>query len=147
MASAAMRSYDGLDGVGTSLDPDLKEMVACQVDDLTKYQVVQFLHRHPDVVGDAAFFAAALGFHSTDLTSTVLEELAACGILQHVAGGESDKQLYRLASEPRVRKQITRLCNLSSKVATYDELLTILANRSLERVAKRVRKRRDSLSA
>lgn len=131
-----------------SLDPDINQMVSSQVDDLVKYQVVQLLHEHPDAVGDASFFAIALGFHSAEYTQSSLEELVNCGILHRETCPGNGKPLYCLSDNPQVRKRITRLCNLSNKVAVYDELLTLLASRSLQRAAKRAKgKPRGSATA
>jgi hypothetical protein len=123
------------------LDPEINQMVSAQIDDLVKYQVVQFLHRHPAAVGDASFFATALGFHSAEITENSLDELATCGILNREPCQNNGRSMYGLASDPDTRKRITRLCNLSNKAAVYDELLTLLAGRSLERAAKRAKTR------
>ncbi|MCL5265490.1 MAG: hypothetical protein M1343_09930 [Chloroflexi bacterium] len=122
-------------------DPDLNHLVSTQVDDLVKYQIVQLLHRHPDAVGDASFFAAALGFHSAEYTNATLEELANCGILYREACQSSGKTLYCFSRDPTTRKRITRLCGLKNKSATYDGLLSLLASRSLRRAAKRAKEK------
>lgn len=147
MTSLAIRTDHGERGANPVLDPDLDQMVSSQVDDLVKYQIVQLLHRHPDVIGDASFFAAALGFHSAEFTLASLEELASCGILQRDTCPSNGRTLYYLSNEPQVRKRITRLCNLSNKAAIYQELLTLLASRSLARAAKRAKSRRGECSA
>lgn len=129
------------------LDSDLDQMVSSQVDDLAKYQVVQFLHRHPEVIGDASFFAVALGFHSSEYTQASLEELTNCGILHRESCQSNGKALYYLSNDPHTRKRITRLCNLSNKAAIYDELLRLLASRSLQRAAKRAKGKGQDMSS
>ena len=149
MTSVAIQTAQGSHNHNANvfLDPDLDQMVSSQVDDLVKYQVVQLLHRHPDAIGDATFFATALGFHSAEYTLAALEELASCGILQREICEGNGKRLYYLSNEPQVRKRITKLCNLSSKAAIYDELLRLLANRSLARAAKRAKSRQGECTA
>ncbi|MBI2955305.1 MAG: hypothetical protein HYY30_13405 [Chloroflexi bacterium] len=139
MTALAGHAGLGMRDPGRFLDPDLDQMVSSQVDDLVKYQIVKLLSRRPGVVGDASFFAAVLGFHSAEYTQASLEELANCGILQRQMCQSDEQMMYYLSSDPQIRKRIVKLCNLRNKAATYDELLRVLAGRSLQRAAKRAK--------
>lgn len=126
-------------------DAEIRDVLTSQIDDLAKYHVVRMLHEHPETIGDAAFYAAALGFHSVEDTRTVLEEMAECGILRRVGNGGTDSALYCLSSDTENRRKVARLCNLSLRSPLYRQVVRLLANRSLHRAELKSKNRRHRL--
>lgn len=126
-------------------DSDVQDLLATQVNDLVKYQVVRLLHQHPDVVGDAALFAAALGFHSAEYTRASLEELADSGVLQREICQANGQTIYFFANDPATRERITKLCSLGPNSPEYCQMLRLLAGRSLRLAQRRAKRKRQSV--
>lgn len=131
--------------VEESWDAELRDLLATQVDDLAKYHVVSLLHEHPETVGDAAFYATALGFHSIEDTRTVLDELAKCGVLCREVNGDAGTAIYATSTDSDSWRKITKLCSLNPRSQTYRHVLRLLANRSLHRAELKSKNRRHGL--
>ncbi len=126
-------------------DPEIRDLLATQVDDLAKYHVVTLLHQHPEAAGDAAFYAASLGFHSVDDTRTVLEELVQCGLLRRELNRDTGNVAYYTSNDVDCWRKVTKLCSLNPQSESYRQVLRLLANRSLHRAELRKKYRRNGL--
>lgn len=127
-------------------DTEIRDVLASQINDLAKYHVARMLHEHPEMVGDVAFYAAALGFHSIDDTRTVLEEMVQCGVLcREDAEDAADGFYYYLSPDAENRRKIAKLCNLSCRAHVYRQVLRLLADRSLHRAELKNKNRQHRL--
>lgn len=118
-------------------EPLARQFIASGIDDLAKYRIVRLLYHYQSLAGDVALFAAYLGFHSLEVTTTLLNELVARGIIvEDRARGRRPR--YRLADDGEVRRRLVRLCNATGGSSEWERTLQILAGRSLERARARV---------
>lgn len=105
------------------------------IDDLAKLRIAQLLWRAPQVVGDAAFFARLLGFHSASATAQALDELVERGLLARWPPSGPGSR-YGLARR-RVASHAVD-CRLVDEEGcpAMREVVNLLARRSLERVRR-----------
>lgn len=112
------------------------------VDDLTKYRIVEFVFRCDGDGADVRSLTDALGFHSSEQTAAILEELYRAGLLwlEWDAG-----QPFRcgLTADPAGRATLSELFALCQASKATPVLLARLARRSLDRVRGPHRRRGD----
>lgn len=132
---------------GRWIEPDVEYLVNNAVDDLVKFNIVKFLHQHPASVGDASFFATALGFHSTPKTQVALEQLAAAGILDRWTVPEGGPSIYGLTSDKHVLGRLEKLCQLQPDSPDYKRVLSILASQSFKRAEAEAKRMRSAAEA
>jgi hypothetical protein len=113
-----------------------QEFISSGIDDLAKYHIVRLLCEYQSLAGDAALYAAYLGFHSVAVTITLLDELVASGILRREDRGRGDRPRYRLADDGELCR-LTSLYNSPCRPLEHTGVLQILARRSLERARAR----------
>lgn len=113
------------------------EFVAVGIDDLAKYHIVRLCYGRPDLAGDAASYAACLGFHSAAITNVLLDELVASGILAKGFSQHSARGHYRLTDDGEVRRRLVRLYSFGCEQPARGSLLRLLACRSLKKARKR----------
>lgn len=117
------------------LEHDLEWMLEHEVDDLAKYNILRYLHDHPEAQGGASFFANELGLRPPERAAECLEALAEDGLLTKVECDGEAESCFRLSNSPRVRDLVDRLYRLSS-TSFYGEIMQRLAGRSLHKVRK-----------
>ncbi len=117
------------------LDSDLERVLDQDVDDLAKYNILRYLHDHPNVQEDVVFFSDELGLRPLERAREALEALARRGLLEKVPAREGGVDRYRLSGNPDSRELVDRLYHLSSTSA-YGEVVERLAARSLHRVRR-----------
>ena len=119
-------------------DPLTTEFIAAGIDDLAKYHVVRLLCKGHLLAGDGAYYAACLGFHSVQVTSSLLDELVASGIMVEESSPRAYRARYRLADDGALRRRLVRLYLSIRRQAGRDSLLRVLASRSLQKARARV---------
>lgn len=129
--SVATRLREDLQGRWA--EPEVEHLLSTAVDDLVKYNIVKFLYEHPAAVGDASFFAIALGFHSTPRTEQALEQLAAAGVLRHWSGPGVGDTVYGLTNDETTLRHLHSLCSLKTDSPMYRNVMRRLAAKSLKR--------------
>lgn len=127
------------------LEPDVEQLLSTDVDDLVKYNILRFLHESPATVGNAAFFAEALGFHSATKTQAALEQLSAAGILEQWAGPRHGDVVYGLTADTAILQRLQKLCALPVKSPGYAEVVRKLAARSLRKAESSAKQMRAAL--
>ncbi|MCL5074635.1 MAG: hypothetical protein M1136_03140 [Chloroflexi bacterium] len=121
------------------LDQELSDLLEVEVNDLVKYNIVSFLYNNPDTVGDAQFYAKALGFHSPDRTQSALDELVDCKILKRGGPGSSRSAVYSLSDDEVTRRRLMKLWAVVPGSPEHAEILRQLASRSVDHVKPRGR--------
>jgi len=129
--------------LSVALDPDLEQLLAHDVDDLARYNILRYLHDHSEVEGDVLFFANELGLRSPDHVGESLEALVRRGLLVKIPSGENGRCRYRLSPDPDMMELVDRLYRLSS-TNLYGEIVEQLAARSLHRARKALASSRGS---
>jgi hypothetical protein len=110
--------------------------VAAGIDDLAKYQILRLIYQQPAVAGTATYYATCLGFHSVQLTATLLDELAASGALVKESAQGTDVR-YRMADDEDVRRELVRLYDSTNNPTAEAGVLRVLSDRSLLKVRAR----------
>lgn len=119
-----------------AIDSELDALLAREVDDLAKLNLLMLMRRDPDLRANAADFAQRLGFHSVEQTEQKLKQLVDCGLVRAEAPpGASGALVYGLATEEPARRRLAKLWRLSHREAYYSSLLHHLAERSCEEAA------------
>lgn len=117
------------------LDPELEALLDGEVNDLARYNILRYLHDHPDAEGDEEYFAEQLGLRAPERTHDDFEALARCGLILVIPSPDGSRRRYRLSSDPRGRDLVARLYQLSQS-SEYGEIVDRLASSSLKK-AKR----------
>ena len=120
-----------------AIDSELDALLAREVDDLAKLNLLMLMRHDPDLRADAATFAKQLGFHSVEQTEQKLKQLVACGLVRAEPPSDADigGPRYGLATEEPARRRLAKLWRLSHREAYYTSLLHHLAERSCEEAA------------
>jgi hypothetical protein len=120
--------------LGIRLDPELEWLLEHDVNDLARYNILRYLHDHPDEMGDVPYFAAKLGLRSLDRTRDDFEALTRRGLVMRVRNSGTE-DIYRLSPDPMSRDLVRKLYGLS-QTSGFGEIVDRLASRSLKRARK-----------
>jgi hypothetical protein len=116
-------------------DGSFCDFLKTKIDDLAKFNVVDYLVQNPGMTASARYFAWRLGFCSIARTRVILNELANSGLVRKRRRHFDHEWVYSLSRDENTKQELERFCETARRSADKGELLAELAAQSVVRAA------------